>query len=95
MARGDDAGTHFGQLLKRLRTAANLTQEELAERAGVSARLVSDLEARGTRATALPSVEAIVETIARDAHDGDTVALLSNGAFGGIYEKLALALKAR
>jgi predicted ATPase/transcriptional regulator with XRE-family HTH domain/Tfp pilus assembly protein PilF len=34
----------FGQLLKQLRTAADLTQEELAEQAGVSARLVSDLE---------------------------------------------------
>src|SRR5262245_36293483 len=37
----------FGHLLKRLRLAADLTQEQLAERAGVSARLVSDLE-RGT-----------------------------------------------
>jgi predicted ATPase/DNA-binding XRE family transcriptional regulator len=34
----------FSQLLKRLRVSADLTQEELAERAGVSARLVSDLE---------------------------------------------------
>jgi predicted ATPase/transcriptional regulator with XRE-family HTH domain len=34
----------FGPLLKQLRAAADLTQEELAEQAGVSARLVSDLE---------------------------------------------------
>jgi predicted ATPase/DNA-binding XRE family transcriptional regulator len=34
----------FGQLLKRLRVAADLTQEELAERALVSARSISDLE---------------------------------------------------
>jgi predicted ATPase/DNA-binding XRE family transcriptional regulator len=34
----------FGQLLRRLRAATALTQEELAERAGVSTRLVSDLE---------------------------------------------------
>ena len=34
----------FGQLLRRLRAATALTQEELAERAGVSARLISDLE---------------------------------------------------
>src|SRR5262245_11934237 len=45
----DDAGQDpapqaFGHLLKQLRTAADLTQEGLAERAGVSARLVSDLE---------------------------------------------------
>ena len=34
----------FGRLVKRLRIAADLTQEELAERASVSARLISDLE---------------------------------------------------
>jgi predicted ATPase/transcriptional regulator with XRE-family HTH domain len=34
----------FGPRLKQLRTAAELTQSELAERAGVSERLVSDLE---------------------------------------------------
>src|SRR4051812_10355629 len=39
---------HFGELLRRLRTAAGLTQEALAERAGLSARGLSDLE-RGVR----------------------------------------------
>jgi len=34
----------FGSLLKRYRTAARLTQEELAERAGLSARALSYLE---------------------------------------------------
>ena len=34
----------FGPLLRQMRAAADLTQEELAERAGVSTRLVSDLE---------------------------------------------------
>lgn len=38
----------LGASLKRLRTAAGLTQEELAERAGISARTVSDVE-RGLR----------------------------------------------
>ena len=41
----------FGGLLRRLRTNAGLTQEELAEAAGVSARSVSDLE-RGVNLTA-------------------------------------------
>src|SRR5215207_3319490 len=36
--------TAIGHRLKRLRASEGLTQEELAERAGVSARLVSDLE---------------------------------------------------
>src|SRR5437868_179676 len=34
----------FGSLLRRYRLAAELTQEELAERAGISTRGVSDLE---------------------------------------------------
>ena len=34
----------IGHLLRRYRTAAALSQEELAERAGVSVRAVSDLE---------------------------------------------------
>ena len=39
----------FGDLLRRHRVAAGLTQEELAERASLSARGISDLE-RGARA---------------------------------------------
>jgi transcriptional regulator with XRE-family HTH domain len=46
MGRAEPSG--FGELLRRYRTAARLTQEELAERAGLSARGVSDLE-RGIR----------------------------------------------
>jgi tetratricopeptide (TPR) repeat protein/DNA-binding XRE family transcriptional regulator len=38
------AGAPFGQMLRHYRRARGLTQEELAERAGVSARTVSDLE---------------------------------------------------
>ena len=40
--------TTFADVLRQLRTAASLSQEELAERAGVSLRGVSDLE-RGLR----------------------------------------------
>lgn len=58
-------------------------------------RLVVDLGARGVDAATTPSIEAIVETIANDAKAGDTIALLSNGAFGGIYDKLRDALERR
>jgi transcriptional regulator with XRE-family HTH domain len=44
---------HFGLLLKRHRLAAGLSQDELAERAGLSRRGISDLE-RGTRRTPHP-----------------------------------------
>jgi UDP-N-acetylmuramate: L-alanyl-gamma-D-glutamyl-meso-diaminopimelate ligase len=52
-------------------------------------RLARDL---GDKARAMPSVEAIVERLVAGAAAGDTVALLSNGAFGGIHQKLLDAL---
>jgi len=52
-------------------------------------RLARDL---GDKARAMPSVEAIVERLAAGAAQGDTIALLSNGAFGGIHQKLLDAL---
>jgi class 3 adenylate cyclase/tetratricopeptide (TPR) repeat protein len=47
----EDPGLSFAGLLRQLRAEAGLTQEELAEVAGVSARTVSDLE-RGVNRTA-------------------------------------------
>jgi predicted ATPase/transcriptional regulator with XRE-family HTH domain len=46
--RVHDPGEDFGDLLRRHRTESGLTQEELAERAAISARTVSDIE-RGLR----------------------------------------------
>lgn len=46
---GQPAGGGFGALLRRLRTERRLSQEALAERAGLSTRAVSDLE-RGVNA---------------------------------------------
>lgn len=48
MGAGDDLQAPFGTRLRQLRITASLTQEELAERAGISARAVSDLE-RGVK----------------------------------------------
>ena len=46
----------LGEQLRRYRVAAGLAQEELAERAGVSARAVSDLERGSSRRPArIPS----------------------------------------
>jgi len=47
----EDRGLSFAGLLRQLRTGARLTQEELAEAAGISTRAVSDLE-RGVNRTA-------------------------------------------
>ena len=49
----------------------------------------------GDSAAAAASVDAIIETIVREARAGDVVALLSNGAFGGIHARLLRELGAR
>ncbi|AKT36305.1 UDP-N-acetylmuramate--L-alanine ligase [Chondromyces crocatus] len=55
-------------------------------------RLAAALKSRGKDADAATSIDAIVDSIARDALPGDTIALLSNGSFGGIHEKLRARL---
>jgi predicted ATPase/transcriptional regulator with XRE-family HTH domain len=45
--------SQFGQMIRKFRLAAALSQEELAERSGISARAVSDLE-RGLRSAPRP-----------------------------------------
>ncbi len=55
-------------------------------------RLANDITRQGKPADAVANVDAIVSIIASEATQGDTVALLSNGAFGGIREKLLQAL---
>jgi UDP-N-acetylmuramate: L-alanyl-gamma-D-glutamyl-meso-diaminopimelate ligase len=68
---------------------APLGRDNLAadERLDVSA-IVSELNARGRNAQQMPSVDAILAELTARAQPGDTIALLSNGAFGGIYPKL-------
>ncbi|MEO6599155.1 MAG: Mur ligase family protein [Polyangiaceae bacterium] len=63
---------------------SNLPPEEALD----LTRLASDLNGRGKAAQALPSVDAIVDYLARNVTQGSVVALLSNGAFGGIHAKL-------
>jgi UDP-N-acetylmuramate: L-alanyl-gamma-D-glutamyl-meso-diaminopimelate ligase len=62
------------------------------ERMDVSA-LVADLQKQGRRARIATDADAIVQTVAPEMRPGDVVAILSNGGFGGIYEKLPQCLK--
>ncbi len=55
--------------------------------------LVKDLRGRGLSARFIPDVPSIVETVAREAREGDVVLIMSNGAFGGIHERLLSALR--
>ncbi|MEO6418968.1 MAG: Mur ligase domain-containing protein [Polyangiaceae bacterium] len=49
----------------------------------------------GTKAEASESVDAILARVVAEARTGDTVALLSNGAFAGLHGRLLAALSAR
>jgi UDP-N-acetylmuramate: L-alanyl-gamma-D-glutamyl-meso-diaminopimelate ligase len=50
------------------------------------------LAALGTRAAVSDDLEKLVEAIAADSRRGDQVVIMSNGAFGGIHEKLLAKL---
>ena len=55
--------------------------------------LAAEIERNGRRARLVTDADAIVETIAPEMRRGDVVAILSNGGFGGIYEKLPARLR--
>src|SRR5437764_4965017 len=55
--------------------------------------LAAEIQQNGRPARLLADPEAIVQTIAPELRSGDVVAILSNGGFGGIYEKLPARLK--
>jgi UDP-N-acetylmuramate: L-alanyl-gamma-D-glutamyl-meso-diaminopimelate ligase len=57
--------------------------------------VVAALNVRGTPATLLADADAIVTAIAPQLREGDVVAILSNGGFGNIYQKLPAAIVAR
>jgi UDP-N-acetylmuramate: L-alanyl-gamma-D-glutamyl-meso-diaminopimelate ligase len=59
------------------------------------ARLVADLAARKRPARFLPGVDAIVDYLVAETRPEDVVAVLSNGGFGGIHQKLLTALRAK
>ncbi len=55
--------------------------------------LAADIQKRGRRARLAADADAIVEILSSELRNGDVVAILSNGGFGGIYEKLPARLK--
>ncbi|MGC2819832.1 MAG: UDP-N-acetylmuramate:L-alanyl-gamma-D-glutamyl-meso-diaminopimelate ligase [Candidatus Sulfotelmatobacter sp.] len=56
--------------------------------------LATDIQNHGRRARLIANADEIIETIAPEMRSGDVVAILSNGGFGGIYEKLPARLRA-
>jgi tetratricopeptide (TPR) repeat protein/transcriptional regulator with XRE-family HTH domain len=62
----------FGDVLRHYRAAAWLTQEELAERAGVSRRLISDLERGIIQAPHKDTVQRLLTALHLGEHDRET-----------------------
>jgi predicted ATPase/DNA-binding XRE family transcriptional regulator len=87
----------FGNLLRRYRIAAGLTQQELAERAGLSARGVQDLE-RGIRRSPHPdTTRRLAEALGlRDAERGELLravdgVVVGSSSGGPLVARLATA----
>jgi UDP-N-acetylmuramate: L-alanyl-gamma-D-glutamyl-meso-diaminopimelate ligase len=55
-------------------------------------RVVSALRERGVPAAVYQDADVIVAALAPEVRNGDVVAILSNGGFGGIYQKLPRAI---
>ena len=55
--------------------------------------LATEVEKHGTRARLISDADKIVRTAAPEMRSGDVIAILSNGGFGGIYEKLPARLR--
>jgi len=57
-------------------------------------KLIEDIAAQNKLAHAITDVDEIVNALKTELRSGDVVAIMSNGGFGGIHEKLLAALGA-
>jgi UDP-N-acetylmuramate: L-alanyl-gamma-D-glutamyl-meso-diaminopimelate ligase len=55
--------------------------------------VVNGVREAGKPAREIADADAIVEAVAPELRSGDVVAILSNGGFGGIYDKLPRRLE--
>ena len=67
----------------------NVAKEELFS----ASQLCADISARGKHAVACPDTDAILEVLLPLLKEGDVVAILSNGGFDNIHERLLEQLK--
>jgi predicted ATPase/transcriptional regulator with XRE-family HTH domain len=80
--------TAFGCLLKRHRLAANLTQEALAERAGVSVRAISDLERGVNRTPQATTLRLLASALQLSPADRSALATVAHRAGGASFDLL-------
>ncbi len=55
--------------------------------------LVEDIKLQGKPAMSFPDADTIIEHLTPELREGDVVAIMSNGGFGGIHEKILNVLK--
>ena len=78
----------------RVLVAAAHLPERIPDEERISeSRLVESIRALGVDAAFVPGVDEIVARLAGTLRPGDRVAILSNGGFGGIHERLLEALE--
>jgi UDP-N-acetylmuramate: L-alanyl-gamma-D-glutamyl-meso-diaminopimelate ligase len=68
--------------------------QRAAEMGGVldTAKLIDDIAGQNKPAFSITDVDEIVQSLGAELRSGDVVAIMSNGGFGGIHEKLLMAL---
>src|SRR5215211_1334736 len=83
--------TAFGAVLRQFRTAAALSQAELAERAGLSERGISDLERSVRRAPHLTTIRLLADALKLTPPDQQTLLAAARQASGSEMPAGALA----
>src|SRR5260370_22763123 len=91
---GEDGLARSLALADQVIVAAIFKSEAIpeAERLDLN-RMIDEIQKRGKQARILADADAIVNAIAAELRERDVVAILSNGGFGGIYEKLPQRLR--
>jgi UDP-N-acetylmuramate: L-alanyl-gamma-D-glutamyl-meso-diaminopimelate ligase len=89
-----DALAHSLSLADQVVVAAIFKSEAIPEGERLDLnRVIGSIQNHGRQARVLADADAIVNTIAPELRPRDVVAILSNGGFGGIYEKLPQRLR--
>ena len=75
-------------VISRIENHKRLTPEQRLD----EAQLVADIQAAGTDAYVGQNVDDIVAHVVTHVHPNDVLLVMSNGGFGGIHNKLLIAL---
>ncbi|MFZ9315234.1 MAG: UDP-N-acetylmuramate:L-alanyl-gamma-D-glutamyl-meso-diaminopimelate ligase [Burkholderiaceae bacterium] len=82
----------MGVMRSRLAEALSSADQVFGFSGGLDWSLQEALAPLGARADAYPTLDALVTAVTKAARPGDDILVMSNGAFGGIHERLLLAL---